>query len=110
MKHIQNGQISSVFIRKTLVCNMRVAAKMIFIFFATSLLINCGSSSSKKELTLGSLSQGLPKINPQALPSAKASSARSSYKKLAKTADDKDLRARALERLADLQLESAIAS
>lgn len=121
MRQFHKQPIANVFVRKTFICNtfvfktfasktyvfkLSILAKFILIFFAAVILINCGSSSSKKELTLGSLSQGLPKINPQALPSATVSSARSSYKKLAKTAEDKDLRARALERLADLQLES----
>lgn len=69
-------------------------------------LISCGSAKQiKQEPTLGSLEQRVQQINPQALPSSSTSDARDTYRELARTAGNKDLRARALERLADLQLE-----
>ncbi|NOZ52058.1 MAG: tetratricopeptide repeat protein [Gammaproteobacteria bacterium] len=71
------------------------------------LLLGACSTSNKGEMaTLGSLQKRAIKITPQKLPTANKSDARQRYKDFAKNTDNQELRAIALERLADIQLES----
>jgi len=74
---------------------------------STAVLISgCGTSNRPEMETLGSLQKRAIKITPQALPSANKSDARARYKEFAKNTDNQQLRAIAMERLADIELES----
>jgi len=66
----------------------------------------CGTASRPELETLGSLQKRTIKISPQSLPTANKSDARARYKEFAASTDNQELRAIAMERLADIELES----
>ena len=69
-------------------------------------IASCASSRRKENLTLGSLEERKVKVNPQDLPSANKQDARKRYKEFVKNTKDQQLRAAAMERLADIELET----
>ncbi|MGD8558138.1 MAG: tetratricopeptide repeat protein [Gammaproteobacteria bacterium] len=67
----------------------------------------CSSAQRKPEnQTLESLTKRTVKVNPQELPSANKGDARERYKDFAQSTKNQELRAIAMERLADIQLET----
>lgn len=70
-------------------------------------LAACASAKHKPEnQTLESLTKRTVKVNPQDLPSANKVDARQRYKEFAKSTKNQELRAIAMERLADIELET----
>ena len=70
-------------------------------------LLACSSAKHKQEnATLESLTKRTVKVNPQQLPSANKVDARQRYKEFAKSTNNQELRAMAMERLADIELET----
>jgi TolA-binding protein len=65
----------------------------------------CGTAPKNEEPTLGSLEQRDLVINPQPMPTVKQTDAKTSYEELARTTSNPELKAKAMERLADIQLE-----
>ena len=70
-------------------------------------LMSVGCSSVKKQdETLGSLTKRSIQVNPQTLPQVGADDAKESYQQFLSSTSNEELKARAMERLADIQLES----
>lgn len=70
-------------------------------------MLACSSVRNKPEnATLESLTKRTVKVNPQQLPSANKVDARQRYKEFAKSTNNQELRAMAMERLADIDLEN----
>ena len=65
----------------------------------------CASAPKNQEPTLGSLEQQELVITPQPLPVVKQTDAKTTYEQLARTTSNPELKAKAMERLADIQLE-----
>ena len=73
--------------------------------FLAALLNGCGSTPKNDEPTLGSLDQQELVITPQAMPVKIKGDAKKTYEELARTTNNPELKAKAMERLADIQLE-----
>jgi len=69
-------------------------------------LVSCSSARRTDIVTLESLEKRKIKVNPQDLPSANKDEAQKRYAEFAKSTSDQELRAVAMERLADIELES----
>ena len=69
-------------------------------------LISCSSARRTDIVTLESLDKRKIKVNPQDLPSANKEDAQKRYAEFAKSTSDQEMRAVAMERLADIELES----
>ena len=69
-------------------------------------LIACSSARRSDIVTLESLEKRKIKVNPQDLPSANKEDAQKRYAEFAKSTSDQEMRAVAMERLADIELES----
>ena len=81
--------------------------KVVTIIILGIILISCSSARRTDIVTLGSLEKRKVKVNPQDLPSANKSDARKRYADFAESTSDQELRAFAMERLADIELENA---
>ena len=81
--------------------------KLIIVALVGVSVISCSSARRTDIVTLGSLEKRKIKVNPQSLPSANKSDARKRYTEFAKSTNDQELRAVAMERLADIELESS---
>ncbi len=68
------------------------------------LTVGCGSTGSNDQ-TLEALESRVVIVEPQSLPQATPDDARKSYKEVLESTNNQQLKARALERLTDLQLE-----
>ena len=80
--------------------------RIILISAVTIAMLACSSGSKKGMETLGSLENRKVKINPQDLPSANKVDAKKRYQEFAQTTKNQELRAAAMERLADIHLET----
>ncbi|WP_455207171.1 tetratricopeptide repeat protein [Kaarinaea lacus] len=69
-------------------------------------MLACASGSKQDTATLGSLENRKIKVNPQDLPTASKVDARQRYQEFAKSTNNQELRAVAMERLADIELEN----
>ncbi|MDH5326888.1 MAG: tetratricopeptide repeat protein [Gammaproteobacteria bacterium] len=91
---------------KTGITGAKAALQMIMLTVVLmAVLTACKSTGGKKEATLGSLSQDVILVKAEPLPQASVQEARLSYQRFLESTDNQELRARAMERLADLQLE-----
>jgi len=77
----------------------------IFIIVACGALSACASSRHKGEETLETLENRSVKVNPQSLPTANKEDARKQYQEFLARTNNQELRAAAMERLADIELE-----
>ena len=80
--------------------------RIILITAATIAVFACASGNKQDMETLGSLENRKVKINPQDLPSANKVDAKKRYQEFALSTNNQELRAAAMERLADIQLET----
>ncbi len=80
--------------------------RIIIIAILSITVFACASGKREDMATLGSLEKRKVKINPQDLPSANKVDARKRYQEFAQSTNNQELRAAAMERLADIQLES----
>ena len=80
--------------------------RIILITVASIAIFSCSSGSKQGMETLGSLENRKVKINPQDLPSANKVDAKKRYQEFALSTSNQELRAAAMERLADIQLET----
>ena len=83
------------------------ALKVVTILVLGISLLSCSSARRTDIVTLGSLENRKVKVNPQDLPAANKTDARKRYVEFAKSTSDQELRAVAMERLADIELENA---
>ena len=86
---------------------IRLSLGNVYVGISASLLITagCGSTGSSDQ-TLESLESRVIIVEQQSLPQASAEEARKGYKEVLESTDNQQLKARALERLTDLQLEN----
>ena len=82
------------------------ALKIVLIFLILTTLVACSTAKRGDLVTLESLEKRSIKVNPQELPSASKVDARQRYKEFATTTENQELRAAAMERLADIELET----
>jgi len=85
---------------------MKVFRTVTIIFLGLA-VISCSTAKRTDIVTLESLEKRKIKVNPQDLPSANKEDAEKRYSEFAKSTSDQQLRAVAMERLADIQLESS---
>jgi hypothetical protein len=85
----------------------RVPLSATLVGLLTGVLLSggCGSTGDNSQ-TLESLESRVVVIEQQSLPQASAEDARKSYKEVLESTNNQQLKARALERLTDLQLEN----
>ncbi|WP_455200883.1 tetratricopeptide repeat protein [Kaarinaea lacus] len=80
--------------------------RIILITVVSIVIFSCASGNKQGMETLGSLENRKVKINPQDLPSANKVDAKKRYQEFALSTSNQELRAAAMERLADIQLET----
>lgn len=80
--------------------------KIVTVVIVVLAVISCSTAKRTDIVTLESLEKRKIKVNPQDLPSANQEDAQKRYAEFAKSTTDQKLRAVAMERLADIELES----
>jgi len=80
--------------------------RFILILAVVTMLYACASRGNPEMATLESLENRKVKVNPQDLPTANKTDARKRYQEFAQSTSNQELRAAAMERLADIELEN----
>jgi TolA-binding protein len=91
--------------QQTTLHRTKTSAAITVLLIAVLVTGGCGSTADNSQ-TLESLESRVVVVEQQSLPQASAEEARKGYKEVLESTDNQQLKARALERLTDLQLEN----